>query len=295
MRSSLWLRVPLRLGRYLAALIVIGLIGGLCTAMLVRFSPGFGVDERELDARLSQERIRQIRESRSGEASLPQFYLRYLNRLLHGDLGLSHEFQRPVTMLIRERTGVSAHSFFYAIPLAWIVAFLMAAGATASCNRGVTVIVSLMPGALLTVPVAIIALFAANSGQGARLALVVVLAPTLFRYICNVLNRAFRQPHILAAKSRGVGSARVLFCHVLPNAAPQLIALAGISVSMAFGALIPVEALCDSPGVGQLALQAALARDLPLLIGLSLMICLATLTANMVADVINESLVPRSA
>ena len=47
---------------------------------------------------------------------------------------------------------------------------------------------------------------------------------------------------------------------------PQLLALAGVTVSLAFGAAIPVEAIADSPGVGQLAWQAALGRDLPVLV-----------------------------
>jgi len=58
------------------------------------------------------------------------------------------------------------------------------------------------------------------------------------------------------------------------NAAPQLAGLAGIALVLAFGAIIPIEALCDVPGVGQLAWKAALARDLPLLCALALVITL---------------------
>jgi len=43
-------------------------------------------------------------------------------------------------------------------------------------------------------------------------------------------------------------------------------------VSAAFAAAIPVEVLCDSPGLGQLAWQAALKRDLPLLINITLLV-----------------------
>jgi peptide/nickel transport system permease protein len=57
---------------------------------------------------------------------------------------------------------------------------------------------------------------------------------------------------------------------------------------MAFGAAIPIEALNDSPGVGQLAWQAALNRDLPLIMNLTLLITLITVTANSLASVANE-------
>jgi ABC-type dipeptide/oligopeptide/nickel transport system permease component len=53
---------------------------------------------------------------------------------------------------------------------------------------------------------------------------------------------------------------------------------------MAFGAAIPVETLCDLPGVGQLAWKAAMARDLPLLVSLTMLITLLTQACNAVSD-----------
>ena len=61
-------------------------------------------------------------------------------------------------------------------------------------------------------------------------------------------------------------------------------ALAGISVSLAFGASIPIEVICDTPGVGQLAWKAALDRDLPLLVNITVLVALMTLAANSLAD-----------
>ncbi|MGB0043246.1 MAG: ABC transporter permease subunit, partial [Terriglobales bacterium] len=86
-----------------------------------------------------------------------------------------------------------------------------------------------------------------------------------------------------------------LACHVLPVAGPQMIALAGITVSIALGACIPVEALCGLPGIGQLAWQAALSRDLPLLVNLTVLVTLVTLLANSGADVMIYMLSPREA
>jgi peptide/nickel transport system permease protein len=63
-----------------------------------------------------------------------------------------------------------------------------------------------------------------------------------------------------------------------------LLAVAGVSVSMAVGAVIPVEALCDSPGVGQLVWQAALARDLPVIVNVTLLIAALTAAANLAAN-----------
>jgi peptide/nickel transport system permease protein len=53
---------------------------------------------------------------------------------------------------------------------------------------------------------------------------------------------------------------------------------------MAFGAAIPVETLCGLPGIGQLAWKAAIARDLPVLVSLTMMITVVTQVCNAISD-----------
>jgi peptide/nickel transport system permease protein len=74
-----------------------------------------------------------------------------------------------------------------------------------------------------------------------------------------------------------------------------MIALAGITISIALGASIPIESLCGLPGIGQLAWQAALSRDLPLLVNLTVLVTLVTLLANSGADVMIYMLTPQDA
>jgi peptide/nickel transport system permease protein len=112
----------------------------------------------------------------------------------------------------------------------------------------------------------------------------------VYRYARNLLAKAHSLPHIVTARAKGLSELRILFWHVLPVAGPPLLAVAGVSVSIAVGAAIPVEALCGLAGVGQLAWQAALARDLPLLTNLTILVTLVTLLANSSADVIGHML-----
>jgi peptide/nickel transport system permease protein len=81
-----------------------------------------------------------------------------------------------------------------------------------------------------------------------------------------------------------------LLRHILPVAAPQLLALAGVSISIAFAAALPVEVVCDLPGIGQLAWKAALGRDLELLVNLTMIITVVTLLANSAADAASAGL-----
>ena len=77
---------------------------------------------------------------------------------------------------------------------------------------------------------------------------------------------------------------RILMWHVAPIALPQLLALVGVSVSIAIGVLLPVEVICDVPGIGQLAWQAAQSRDLPVLVNLTLVVTFVTVCATMLSD-----------
>jgi peptide/nickel transport system permease protein len=84
-----------------------------------------------------------------------------------------------------------------------------------------------------------------------------------------------------------VSEPRILAAHILPAISPQLLALAAASASMAIGAAIPIEAICDVPGLGKLAWNAATARDLPLLVNLTMLVAVVTTAATALAEMVN--------
>jgi peptide/nickel transport system permease protein len=85
-----------------------------------------------------------------------------------------------------------------------------------------------------------------------------------------------------------------LLWHVVPVIRREIFALAGVSVGLAISGAIPVEALCGTPGLGQLAWQSALARDLPVLTDISLLVVASTVLANSGADLLTGEEVSRS-
>jgi peptide/nickel transport system permease protein len=108
----------------------------------------------------------------------------------------------------------------------------------------------------------------------------------VYQFTRNLLVRSAQLPHVLTARAKGVSELRLVLCHILPVTAPQILALFGVSVSMALAACIPVEVLCDLPGIGQLAWKAALSRDLGLLVNLTMIVTLITLVANSGTDLL---------
>lgn len=272
-----------RIGRGLVLLAGFSLLGCLLSASLVRFAPGFGIDERELDARLSRASVESIRASRQVN-SLPMFYGKYLWSAAHGDLGVSQWLGLPISGLIKERFPVTARSVGFGVLLAWTLAVALCLASVFMGGAGVELAGTFLTSILIALPAAVVAIFAVYLRAPVFAAITVLTFPKVFRYSRNVLSQAFVQPYVLAARARGISEPQIFFRHVLRYAAPELLALLGISVSMAFGTAIPVEALCDSPGVGQLAWQAALNRDLPLMMAVTLVVTLLTVAANRLAS-----------
>lgn len=280
-------RIQRIVGRLLT-LAAVCLLGGLLSASLVRFSPGYGVDERELDPRLSQASVEAIRNSHRSNAALFSYYGHYLAGAFRGEFGSSEWLQRPISSLIKERFPVTAKSVLLGVSLAWLVALTISlAGVFFRCFY-FDISTTLVSGVLIALPTAVVAIFSVYLRAPVFVAIAVVTFPKLLGYLRNLLIHAYSQPYILAARARGISQAKILFHHVLPLASRALFALLGVSLAVAFGAAIPIEALCDSPGVGQLAWQAALNRDLPLIMNLTLLVTLITVAANMLANIGHE-------
>lgn len=255
----------------------------------MRFAPGFGVDEEELDSRLSAQSIQALRESRAEDANIFVFYFHYLSRLLHGDLGTSRTLQRPVRQLVAERLPETLKSVAAGMALGWAAGFLLAVAVVMSRAWYLDLLGSLLVGVLLCLPAAVLALLFVLAQVPARLLLGLIIFPKVFRYSRNLLGRSSGLPHVLTARAKGLGNTRVLIWHILPTAAPQLLALLGVTVSFAFTAAIPMEALCDMPGIGQLAWKAALGRDVALLVNLTMIVTLVTLMANSVSELTGKT------
>jgi peptide/nickel transport system permease protein len=174
--------------------------------------------------------------------------------------------------------------------LGWTLGLSLAVAVVLSRTWIVDTIASLSAGILLCVPAAVLALLFVLARAPGRLIIGLVIFPKVFRYTRSLLLRAADLPHVLTARAKGLGTARVLFWHILPTTSSQLLALSGVSVSLALAAAIPVEVLCDLPGIGQLAWKAALGRDLYLLVNLTMLVALVTLTANSASDLLRHSI-----
>lgn len=267
-------RIPFtrRLAHSLVALILAVVVGGFLAAALVRYSPGFEIDDNAWNPQISAATQAAIHARREYENKLPLFYVRYLAMAVRGDFGQSDSFHVPVTDLLRQRAGVTAQLLAWGVVggmlmggwLAWLAVWprrpVLAFGSAA------------ISGLLLAIPPAVLAIGFFLTNTPLALAVVLAILPRVFGTMRALWLDLYRSGALLAARARGVPAAVLGWRYVIRPAAPQLIALTGVTLVTAFGVLIPIEAICDVPGIGQLTWKAAVARDLPLLCGLALII-----------------------
>ncbi len=277
-----------KIGGHALALLATLLLGGLLSATLVRLAPGFDADEEELDPHLNAQSLQALRDARHKDHNVFRFYFSYMRRAAGGDLGTSLALGQPVRTLLRDRIPLTLRLLLVGLGLAWILSLALALSSARLRVSAYDTVTTAVSGTFLCIPAAVLALLSVLWNVSGALAIALIVFPHTCRYSRNLLMRTYSRPHIIAARARGLGEGRILFWHVVPVVAPQLLALAGVSVSMAVGAAIPVEALCGLPGIGQLAWQAALARDLPLLVNITILVTLVTLLANSSADVIGH-------
>ncbi len=248
------------------------LAGGFVASALVRYSPGFDSIPEDLDAQIAPATLQALHERHNRENSLPVFYARYLVRAMHGDFGVSQSLGRPVAELLRRRAPVTLRLILWGTAGGWLLGGLFAWMAVWT-RRGILEAAAFsISGLLLAIPPAVLALGFFFYEAPLALALALALLPRIFGTMRALLEDYYASPALLAARSRGIPPRTIALRYVLRAGAPQLMALAGIALVLAFGSAIPIETLCGVPGLGSLALQAAIARDMPLLCGLALLI-----------------------
>lgn len=279
-----------KLVRHLLRIVGIVILGGLFSAMLTRAAPGFGVDEQQLDSRLNSSSLQALRAKKARDKHIARFYFSYLSAALHGDLGTSETLNRPVCQLISERLPVTLRLVGAGLLVGWTLGLCLAVSATMMRLNLIDMSATLIAGALVSIPAAVLALAVVFASAPGYVAVGLIILPKVFSYARGLLRRSYAMSHVITARAKGVGAGRILLFHVLPVSGHELFALAGVSVSVALGAAIPVEALCGIPGIGDLAWRAALSRDLPLLVSLTVLVTLATVVANSTSDILTEML-----
>ena len=113
------------------------------------------------------------------------------------------------------------------------------------------------------------------------------------RMMRSSMIEVLRADYIRTARAKGLGRARVILRHALPNAILPIIAMIGIDIGIFMGGIVVVESVFGWPGMGQLAWQAIQRVDIPIIMGVTLVSATAIVLGNLLADLIAPLVDPR--
>lgn len=125
------------------------------------------------------------------------------------------------------------------------------------------------------------------------LALGLPLAAVIARVLKASLNEAMLQDYVLLARIRGRSPLGLVLGEALRNAAGPALALTGVQFTFLIGGTVIVERIFSYPGIGNLAIDAVINRDLPLIQGLVLLFGLLFILVNIAVDLLAVALNPR--
>ena len=284
---------------------------------IIRFVPGDPA-QAILGVYATPESVAALRQELKLDEPIPAQYLVWLGNVLQGDLGVDYQTEEPILDQILERLPVTVQltllsmlfSVLIGVPLGTLAATRggsAEAGATGLGFLGVSI-----PDFWLGVM--LILLFALYLGWLPSFGYVpltesvwenfkhlLLPAITLGLNYAAVQTRTTRgavlealdRPYVTVARAKGLQERKVVFGHVLKNAAIPVITVMGLQTGYALGGAVIIEQVFSLPGVGRLTLDAVLARDYPLIQGAVLLLTFMFMLVNILIDVIHAALDPR--
>jgi len=237
-------------------------------------------------------------------------YWDWLTQAVQGHLGVSYFTQIPVSQSIAQRLPVDLSIAIGAVILGLLIggtAGVVAAIRRGSwVDRGITLVCSVFStlpafviGIILVVVFAVTAhLLPANgytgpsSGVGSwlehiilpSLALALQLAADIARQLRTSLVSVLEQNYIVGARVRGLPYRRILVRHTLRNASGPALTILGYDFPIMLAGAVAAEVVFSLPGMGQLLLEAAQTRDIPVVQGVVLVISTFVIVMNLLVN-----------
>jgi peptide/nickel transport system permease protein len=305
------------LRRVLAAIPVMGVVA-LFVFLLLRLTPG---DPAAILAgdNATPAQLERIRISLGLHEPLYVQFFTWIDKLLHGDLGVSLISNVPVLTMIEQRIEPSISIALSTIILSVLIAVPL--GVIAAWKHGTWIDRFVMGLSVLgfSVPTFVIGyvliqVFAIDLrwlpvqgfksityGFGPFFERLVLPTLTLsFIYVALIarMTRAamldvLGEDYVRTARAKGIGEVAVLLRHALRNAAVPVVTVIGTGFALLISGVVVTESVFNLPGVGRLTVDAVLARDYPVIQAMILLTSLIYVTVNLLIDVAYTLLDPR--
>lgn len=256
-----------------------------------------------------EEALEAAREEYGLDRPLWEQYLRQLQLLLTGNLGRSYALHDEVAAVIAEQLPATLLLSGAALAVAWAMALLLAAwasrGGWGSRHLGslLEVTAAALPhfwlGAVLVVVFALWLGWLPPGGSSATgiilpaVTLAIPLAGFLGQVMREGIDDAVGSTFALTARARGESRSGLFWRHALRHAALPAVSLTGWALGSLISGAVVVETLFGRQGLGLTLYNAVRIRDVPIVVGVVLVVALVYVVVTLVSDAVERGLDPR--
>jgi peptide/nickel transport system permease protein len=248
---------------------------------------------------------------------LPAQYLKFLGRIVHGDLGTSLFYNVGAGSLVWQKLPVTLFLVAFGGLLSLVLAVPLALLAATRRDRLPDHLVRVVPLVGFGFPpfwvgIILLLIFSLHLGRAfpaggyghgfgghiramflPALTVALAFAPILIRSLRNALLEVLEADYITTARSKGLSERRVLIRHALRNAIISTVAVLAVNLAYLVGGTVIIEQVFDLPGVGQLMINSIFQRDFTVVQAVTLAFAVFVVLIYLVADVIHAMLDPR--
>jgi peptide/nickel transport system permease protein len=304
------------LARRLAVLAVLLVVISFAIFSLLYISPGNIINTLlGINPRTPQAVALLTQEFHLNKGFWEQYWL-WLGQAVQGHFGNSIQTSLPVTSEISERLPTTLFLGAYAYILTMVLG--IGGGMVAALRRRrltdrgiVSVAMVSLSTPTFVAGVILIWLFAirvhwfpvAGAGSGffgqvwhltlPALALALSAMAYLVKHTRAAMVEVLDTDYVTFARARGLSRSRVLFGYALRNALIPVVTMSGVVLSYVITGAVLVEDTFSVPGIGQLLVQSATAKDLPMLQGVAMVMAVVIVAANLAADIVYVLADPR--
>jgi peptide/nickel transport system permease protein len=305
--------------RRLLQSIVVVLLVTVIVFILLHLLPG-GPARAQLGARATPAAIANFNHQMGYDRPVPVQYWNWLTELVTGNLGFSVKFNQSVVSLIGERLPktlvltvlATLFALVVAIPLGMVQAVKRNHAADYAITCGAFVFYATPPfflGVVLIVMFSVyLPILPAEAPQSSSLGVILsqpagLILPVLTlalltiaqftRYMRSSVIENLAEDYVRTARAKGAGERTVLIRHVLRNSLIPVATLLGLSLPAIFSGALITEAVFNFPGMGQLFWTAAQTQDYPIMLGITVLVGVATVIGSLLADLAYAVLDPR--
>ena len=282
----------------------------LLTFLLVHSVPGDPVEVMLGESASSADRM-QLRSDLGLDQPIYVQFGVYLNKLAHGDLGVSIHSKKPIVDLLAERLPATAKLALLALSFAILIGLPLGVVAALRVNQWpdklanfISLSISAMPhfwmGPMLMMVFAIWLGLSPVSGMERSVA-IILPALTLGFGLAAILTRMTRasmlevlhEDFVRTARAKGLAERSVVLRHVLRAALLPIVTVLGLQLGSLLAGTVITETIFSWDGIGRLLVESIEKRDYPVTQACVLVVALVYVMVNLATDIIYIKIDPR--